>query len=207
MPEHLTARRLETVKPPEKGQAEIIDREQRGLCFRLTSRGERAWYLRIKIDGRSRRFVIGPYPEISLAEARKRAARLRLEVIEGADPIEERRRARAQNLAQTSLAEILYIYANAHLSTLARGHEVESALRSSLATHLANPANAVTQTRRAPPSCRRGCRAHRRIRLPLRSGPCQTSAQSAHPHCRRMRTVFRFRDSHPHAACERAVRD
>lgn len=145
MPEQLTARRLETVKPPAQGRIEIMDAKQRGLCFRVMASGERTWSLRIKVEGRSRRFPIGPYPEVSLAEARKRAGRLRLEALDGKDPIEDRREARARDLAQTSLGEILDVYEAAHLSKLARGPEVGRALRSALDRHLARPAVAVTK--------------------------------------------------------------
>ena len=99
MPERLTDRRIEAVKPPATERTEIMDTVQRGLCYRVTPNSERTWSWRIKINGRSRRFPIGLYPDISLAEARKRAARIRLDAIDGHDPIEERRRARAQNLA------------------------------------------------------------------------------------------------------------
>jgi integrase len=145
MPEPLTARRLETIKPPATGRTEVLDQEQRGLCFRVTANGERSFSLRIKVEGRSRRFPIGPYPEVSLSEARKRASRLRLEALDGRDPIEARKQEKARKLAQASLSEVLQVYSDAHLSKLARGPEVERALRSTLARHLPRPAEAVTK--------------------------------------------------------------
>jgi hypothetical protein len=59
--------------------------------FRVTAAGTRTWSLYIKVRGRDRRFRIGDYPAISLAQARERAAKLRQEVREGRDPVAERR--------------------------------------------------------------------------------------------------------------------
>jgi integrase len=45
------------------------------------------------VAGRQRRFTIGPYPAVTLGEARRKAGKLRAEVLEGRDPVEERREA------------------------------------------------------------------------------------------------------------------
>ena len=92
MAERLTARRLETLSPPTEGRIELTDAVARGLVFRLTAAGSASWSLSIKVQGRQRRFPIGEYPAMSLAEARDVAGRMRADVRGGADPIAERRR-------------------------------------------------------------------------------------------------------------------
>jgi len=49
------------------------------------------------VNGKKRRFTVGDYPTIGLAEARLRAARLRVEILDGRDPEKERRLARRED--------------------------------------------------------------------------------------------------------------
>lgn len=87
--EMLTDRRVETAKP-EAGQRrlELRDLKIRGLELRIGQNGARSWALLYtrRTDGRVRRVTIGPYPEIGLAEARRRALGLKVMVEDGADP-------------------------------------------------------------------------------------------------------------------------
>src|SRR3954454_2340030 len=96
----LTDAEIRTLAPPAEGRLVVRDPACRGLELRLTApssrnpAGARTWSLEVKVAGRQRRFTIGPYPDIGLAEARKRAGRLRAEAREGRDPVEEKREAR-----------------------------------------------------------------------------------------------------------------
>jgi hypothetical protein len=56
--------------------------------------GTRTWSLEVKVVGRQRRFTIGHYPAVTLGEARRKAGKLRAEVLEGRDPVEEKREER-----------------------------------------------------------------------------------------------------------------
>src|SRR3954454_14254719 len=86
--------------PPAEGRLVVRDPACRGLELRLTAPssrnlgGTRTWSLEVKVAGRQRRFTIGPYPDVGLAEARRRAGKLRAEALEGRDPVEEKREAR-----------------------------------------------------------------------------------------------------------------
>jgi integrase len=96
----LTDRRVETAKP-EAGQErlELRDSKVRGLELRVGwKEGSKTWALLYtrQTDGRVRRVTIGPYPEIGLAEARRRAMGLKVLIESGADPamgIQERNEA------------------------------------------------------------------------------------------------------------------
>lgn len=67
----------------------------RGLHLQVRETGSRSWILRAVIGGKRREMGLGPYPEVSLADARAEAARVRALIRMGRDPITERKEARA----------------------------------------------------------------------------------------------------------------
>jgi hypothetical protein len=79
---------------------ELIDAKEAGLRLRINPGGRknrdgaRTWVLACRDQsGRMRRFTIGSFPEVGIADARKRAQALRVQVRQhGADPVEDRRR-------------------------------------------------------------------------------------------------------------------
>ena len=66
-----------------------------GLLLVVKETGARNWLLRVAIAGRRRELGLGPFPEVSLAAARAKAADHREAVREGRDPAAERASARA----------------------------------------------------------------------------------------------------------------
>ncbi|RBI67857.1 integrase [Roseovarius sp. TE539] len=66
-----------------------------GLNLSITEAGARSWILRSTVQGKRRHIGLGPYPEVSLAEAREQAAEMRRRIRAGRDPVEERRAERA----------------------------------------------------------------------------------------------------------------
>jgi integrase len=71
-----------------------------GLYLRISLAGSRSWVFRFQLDGKRRDMGLGPYPDVSLAEARRRAIEHRNQRRDGIDPIvaKEARR-QAQRLA------------------------------------------------------------------------------------------------------------
>lgn len=65
-----------------------------GLLLRVRDSGARYWVLRTTIGGTRHDLGLGPFPEVSLADARAEAAEIRRQVRQGVDPIAERRAAR-----------------------------------------------------------------------------------------------------------------
>ena len=65
-----------------------------GLHLRIIG-GSRSWVLRIKIGSKRSDIGLGPYPEVSLAEARDSAREQRKKVRDGIDPLLEKRDAKA----------------------------------------------------------------------------------------------------------------
>ena len=62
------------------------------LYLRVSPGGTRSWVQRLSIRGRRRDLGLGPYPRVSLVEARHRAMGNRLRVWEGHDIFKERKR-------------------------------------------------------------------------------------------------------------------
>src|SRR5215813_10827336 len=90
--ERLTARAVQTARPPARNAKFIAD--GRGLYLRVAAAGTKSWIYRYGEGGRLHDMGLGPYPDISLAEARERAAFQRKLRLNGADPITTRRASR-----------------------------------------------------------------------------------------------------------------
>lgn len=73
MKKKLTTKQIESL-PPSKGKRyEVRDTQVTGLHVRVSHVGKKVFYLGIRVNGRMRRIKVGPYPVISLSEARERA--------------------------------------------------------------------------------------------------------------------------------------
>lgn len=84
---------------PENGQAYVWDHHRdapRGFGLRLTAGGGKAFILRYTFDGRERRKTIGDWPTWSLEAARTEAHDLLRGIAKGDDPLEEKRRRKAE---------------------------------------------------------------------------------------------------------------
>lgn len=61
-----------------------------GLWLKVTASGSKSWIFRYAFGGRERWTGLGPYPEVSLADAREAAADYRKKVRAGIDPLDEK---------------------------------------------------------------------------------------------------------------------
>jgi len=71
-----------------------------GLSLNITEADARSWILRTTVQGKRRHIGLGPYPEVSLAQARDQAAEMRRRIRAGRDPVEERKAERAARAAE-----------------------------------------------------------------------------------------------------------
>ncbi|MFN7982481.1 MAG: tyrosine-type recombinase/integrase [Vicinamibacterales bacterium] len=72
MPTTLTARTVERLKPGAR-QRDVWDSVVSGLGLRISPNGTKSWSLRYRVGRRLRRWTMGTFPAISLADARARA--------------------------------------------------------------------------------------------------------------------------------------
>jgi hypothetical protein len=83
----LTALQVEHTKP---GSKPVRLYDGRGLYLEISPAGGRRWRFRYFVGRRERRMSLGPYPEVSLKEAREKREELRKQVAAGTDPGEIR---------------------------------------------------------------------------------------------------------------------
>ncbi|MFC3147263.1 tyrosine-type recombinase/integrase [Piscinibacterium candidicorallinum] len=84
----LTAKRVEQ----ESTAGYHLDGDR--LYLQVSRAGTKSWIFRYTVGGRERQMGLGPYPVVSLAEARHRAQAARQELSKGLDPLAERDRQR-----------------------------------------------------------------------------------------------------------------
>lgn len=90
----LTESRLKSIIKKGKPTRGISDKD--GLFFTLTTKGHASFKFRYQIYGRRAITTIGPYPTLSLKEARQKAVELRHQIANNIDPAMEKRRAEHQ---------------------------------------------------------------------------------------------------------------
>ncbi|CUJ45771.1 MULTISPECIES: tyrosine-type recombinase/integrase [Achromobacter] len=74
-----------------------------GLTFTLSKSGTATWVLRYRMPGRRAEATIGNYPDITLAEARREAGRLRAMIDAGKDPAADKREAKQKARAAKTI--------------------------------------------------------------------------------------------------------
>lgn len=97
----LTVIAVRNAKPKEK-MHRLFD--ERGLYLEITPNGAKYWRLKYRFNGKDKRFALGVYPEVSLAEARDKRDQARKLVAAGTDPAfakKEDRRQRALRCVHT----------------------------------------------------------------------------------------------------------
>ena len=62
-----------------------------GLCLNVTAGGSKSWLFRFMQGGKAHWMGLGSYPDVSLAEAREKAAECRKQLRSGIDPLTEKR--------------------------------------------------------------------------------------------------------------------
>jgi integrase len=79
---------------PTNKRQEIMDGQVRGLFLLVQPTGAKSFAVRYSRAGRVMKVTLGPYPALSLVEARRRALGIAANVANGADPAEEKKAAR-----------------------------------------------------------------------------------------------------------------
>jgi integrase len=95
----LTERTIQTAKAGRLGDGD-------GLFLVVSKSGRKKWVLRYQVGGRRRDKGLGPYPGVSLRDARMRAAEDRSLIAKGVDPIEARRLAQKAAKPAPTFADI-----------------------------------------------------------------------------------------------------
>lgn len=121
----LTAAGVEKLRPTERRQ-EIPDTLCTGLYLVVQPTGKKGWQVRYRHGGTHRRMTLGAYPVLSLAEARTRARAALAATMEGRDPAEEVRAAKAPKARddRNTIRALVDQFEKRHLRTLRSGTAV-----------------------------------------------------------------------------------
>lgn len=85
-----TARSVELTKPDPSKRLELSDAALPGFYLVIQPSGAKSWAVRYRLDSKSRKLTLGPYPRLGLGDARERAREALQAVSEGRDPAREK---------------------------------------------------------------------------------------------------------------------
>ena len=108
---HFTARWVAAVPAPPEGQVDYFDQTPPSLGLRVAPSGRKTWFVMYRASGRLRRYTLGTYPAVSLADARQRATDARHSVAHGGDPAQARQDGRQAPTVAELGAQYLDLYA------------------------------------------------------------------------------------------------
>ncbi|EIX9772504.1 TPA: tyrosine-type recombinase/integrase [Klebsiella pneumoniae] len=83
----LTVKQIDAARPAEKPYR-LAD--ACGLFLYVPPSGKKVWRMRYRFGGKEKTLVIGPYPEISLTEARAKQSEAKMKMLAGVDPAEQK---------------------------------------------------------------------------------------------------------------------
>lgn len=109
---------IATLPIPERGWTFHNDHGGRdsvkGLVLGVGSTGSKTFYLYRKVDGKPERIRIGPFPDLSIEQARKRAAELNVRIEQGSNPAEAKRERLAELTLGAAFDQYIERYAVPH---------------------------------------------------------------------------------------------
>ncbi|EEN6665017.1 tyrosine-type recombinase/integrase [Salmonella enterica subsp. enterica serovar Senftenberg] len=83
----LTVKQIDAAKPTDKSYR-LAD--SGGLFLFVPPSGKKVWRMRYRFDGKEKTLVIGPYPEITLTEARAKQSEAKMKLLNGVDPADKK---------------------------------------------------------------------------------------------------------------------
>ncbi len=107
---NFTVRKIDSLRAPDRGQVDYWDTGLPGFGIRVSQGGRKSWIVMYRVGRRKRRFTLGSYPPMTLAEARKDAKAALVVAQKGGDPAHEKKVAR---MAET-FSQIAELYIEGH---------------------------------------------------------------------------------------------
>jgi integrase len=100
--------------PANAQRAYFYDSLTRGLALAVSPAGKKVFVLYRKVDGRPERITIGPYPDLTIEQARGKAAELNGAIARGDNPATKRRMVRDEATLGDLFATYLEYHAKPH---------------------------------------------------------------------------------------------
>ena len=112
---NFTKAALEKAAPPEKGKRDYYyDQREQGLVMAVTPGGSRSFYLYKRVEGRPERIYLGKFPDMSIENARKQAAKTKGKIASGKNPQTEKRAIRDEMTFEALFGEYMEKYSKVH---------------------------------------------------------------------------------------------
>lgn len=112
---NFTKAALEKAAPPEKGKRDYYyDQREQGLVMAVTPGGSRSFYLYKRVEGRPERIYLGKFPDMSIENARKQAAKTKGTIASGKNPQTEKRAIRDEMTFAALFGEYMEKYSKVH---------------------------------------------------------------------------------------------
>jgi integrase len=106
-----TKKELEGLGAPAAGQRDYYrDDRVRGLQLTVYSSGRKVFILYRKVSGRPERILIGPFPDLSIEQARGKAQALNGQIANGGNPADQRRKLNAESTLLEAFTDFLENY-------------------------------------------------------------------------------------------------
>src|SRR5215471_13530242 len=113
-----TKKKIDALEAPTNDQrAYYYDSQSRGLAVAVSPAGKKVFILYRKVERRPERITIGPYPDLTIDQARRRADELNGAIANGQNPAEKRRIERGE----MTLGELFNTYLELHAKPHVKG--------------------------------------------------------------------------------------
>lgn len=106
----ITRRAIDSIPEATQGQTFIRDSEIGGFGIRITP-GHRTFILEKRVQGKPARIAIGPYPSLSVEDARKKVHEWIVDIANGKDPRQEIQ----EQKQESTLEDLIALYRSKHL--------------------------------------------------------------------------------------------
>ncbi|EIC84852.1 integrase arm-type DNA-binding domain-containing protein, partial [Serratia sp. M24T3] len=120
----LNIKQVEAAKPKDKAYR-LAD--SGGLFLYVPPSGKKVWRLRYYFESKEKVLVIGPYPQISLTEARSKQSAAKMQLLVGIDPAREKQEIKKQKSTDSgdTFAGIFYEWHKHKSSVWSAGYQSE----------------------------------------------------------------------------------
>jgi len=119
---NFTKRSLTALKPPtDKRRAVCYDTKVGGLCLFVTQGGKKTFYVYRSVKGQPEQIKIGGFPDLTVEQARKRAAEINGLIAQGKNPQEALRKQRGE----LTLGDLFEAFSERHLEPYRRPSTVK----------------------------------------------------------------------------------
>ena len=114
---NFTKAAIERLPLPANGWQYHYDTKIRGLAVGVSHTGAKSFVVYRKVNGKPERITLGRYPDLTIEQARGKAAEVNAAIARGENPADKRRLARAEMTLGELFTEYLERYARVHKKT------------------------------------------------------------------------------------------